>query len=252
MLNRLKEEDVIKLKAAAWDRLHPERIVFFFWGVFILGAAATGVAAMAAYNSPQPVSGGLMLTVQAAIAVLAIQFIVSLLFSIGDTAYRLQKLQAVLLNVVTVKASVDMYVVFFVLCEIRGVPGYVSAAGAVMLAGGILFFILSLFRGMKRAGSGAFRASGQGLYNFKQSAAYVSIPVIFAASVFGGLIAKASSDLLLVTGQPVDAYMLLLLAAILQYSIAVAWPEFFLFAYCKMRFPSFTMKKERPARRTLR
>ncbi|PZD94574.1 hypothetical protein DNH61_16535 [Paenibacillus sambharensis] len=252
MLNHLKEEDVVKLKVAAWDRLHPERIAFFFWGVFILGAVATGVAALAVYNSPVPVGGGLMLTVQAAVGLLVIQFIVSLFFSIGDTVYKHQKLQAVLLNVMAFKASMDMYIVFFALCGVRDVPGYVSDMGAVLLAGGILYFVLSLLRGIRRAGSGSFREGGQGLYNFRQSLVYVSIPVIFAVSVFGALIARSSSDLSLLTGQPVDAYMLLLLAAVLQYSIAVAWPEFVLFAYCKSRFPSFMMKKEQPARRTLR
>jgi len=60
--------------------------------------------------------------------------------------------------------------------------------------------------------------------------------------MLGGVLSRNLSGSNNNTSNIVYAFFLLIIMAIIQYGIAMAWPEFFLLAYCKFRFAIFNEK----------
>jgi len=236
MLNQLKETDFYLLKQISTGRLRPSQMVGFFWGAFIF----SGIMALVSYNAAR----GLLtsnplwpILIKVIIGILVIQFLFTLFFTSDKNAYRYQKLQAYLLAFILFKLSIEMYLVYFLACEDRYAPTYMLTIGLLFLVGGFVFLIISTLRGIRRVKQGEFRENGKGLYNFQQSKGYVSLPIIYVASIFAGLMAKSLSSMDLSTVG--EVIFPLLISVFIQYSIAIVWPEFFLLVYCKKRFQSY-------------
>ncbi len=239
MLKRCEEEDFYQIRMVALDRLSPDAIPVFFWATFIISGIMTAVVNFGSeysiyINNPIWPSIINIYTV-----FLIFHFIIALFFSFEKNYYKYQKLQSVLLSIISLKFSFEIYPFYFLICEDKQAPSYLTNTAFILAFGGIAYLVISTIRGIKEVQKGEFRKGGKGLYNFKQSKGYVSLPIIFGTTMIGGAVARGLSDSASTFGIVVGLYFFLFLCIALQYTIAFAWPEFFLLTYCKFRFESF-------------
>jgi hypothetical protein len=252
MLKECKEEDFYQIESVAIGRLRPDRITSFFWAVFILNGFMTSVVAVAIYGSDYALKPVMFVFANTVIVLFIIQFLVALFFSKVKNAYRFQRVQSVFLSIFALKMSLDMYAAFIIFSDADYIPDYLRPTAFILCMGGLIYLVLSTFRGMKRVQKGEFRKGGRGLYNFKESKGYVSLPIIFGATFLGGAIARTLSDSQSILGQIGSVYFFLFLCVVLQYTIAFAWPEFFLVTHCKFRFESFQVTMTKRMKEKLR
>ena len=109
-----------------------------------------------------------------------------------------------MLNVITIKMSVEFYQVFFLACEDKRTPSYMARAGMILLLVGVGFLIASTIRAIHRVKQGKFRRGGEGLLNFKKSKLYVSSPFVFGLIMLSGTFARTLNNILPITrfGKP--------------------------------------------------
>ncbi|WP_186580192.1 hypothetical protein [Aquibacillus kalidii] len=226
-------KNVYLLEEVAYGRLSPKGIISFFWGATIFSLFLTIISFRALnVESIEPIWS---LAAKVNIIVLGIQILITLLFSNQRLSYKLQKLQLILGVVTAFKFSIEFYLIFFLQSAYKNAPSFIFFVGAISFIGGILFLLLSVIRGAIRLKQGHFKKGGSGLYNFKESKPYVSIPIIFAFSIMGGLIGKASASF-----SDIGLLAILLITSIfLQFAVAMALPELILLAYCKFKYKSF-------------
>ena len=239
MINKCKEEDFDQIKSVSLGRLSTSSLSGFFWGVFAFSAVMTVVAFGGLGSLGSGISTFIALMITSSLFLFLVQFVFTLFFTSKKIAFKFQKLQSVFLSFIGFKFSLDMYQFFFVFCEASGSPEYIKNTGFISLFGGIIFLIFSTFRAVKRVKQGELRNSGKGLYDFQNSKGYVSVPIIFGVTMFGGALGRYFSDM----SSDVTVLFALLFAVVLQYSLALALPEFFLLTYCKFRFESFKVKR---------
>ena len=236
MLSKCKEEDFDQIKSVALDRLSPNNISGASWGFFIYGLVTT-IVSFASIDSDVSLFMALLIT--GSILLFVIQLVFTLLFTIKTVAYKFQKLHSVFLSFIGFKLSVDTYQSFFGISESFNSPRYIFYAGVILLIGGIISLILSTFRSIKRVKQGELRREGKGLYDFQNSKGFVSVPIIFGVTMLGGAAGRIFSDI----SSDITVLIILFIAVILQYGIALALPEFYLLTYCKFRFDSFKVKR---------
>jgi hypothetical protein len=252
MLKQCNEEDFDQIKSVAESRLCPERISSFFWATFMFNVFMTSVVAVAIYGSDFALEPIWFVFANTVIALFIVQFLVALFFSKLKNAYRFQRIQSVFLSILSLKMSLDMYAPFILFSEADYIPNYLRPTAFILCMGGLIYLVLSTFRGMKRVQKGELREDGNGLYNFKESKGYVSLPIIFGATFLGGAITRTLSESESILGQTGSVYFFLFLCVALQYTIAFAWPEFFLITYCKFRFESFQVPMSKRVKEKLR
>lgn len=241
MLKDLKKHDFYQLKNVALHRLSPNGISAFLLVATIFGIIINLVPTIAV------VFEGIYIPYYSSITItnfvlIIIQILVVIFYLIPFNYMKFQKSQAVMLSLFGFKMSIDGYLLYFVLCYDSESPKYMSSTGIVMLLGGLLFLILSTIRGIVRAKKGEFRREGRGLLNISESKGYVILPIIFVAIVECIVILGVFSDYG-ISGFSYDVLFCLFLCVLIQYSIAIVLPEFFLLTYCKFRFGSFIIKK---------
>jgi uncharacterized membrane protein YidH (DUF202 family) len=178
------------------------------------------------------------LLVPISLLLLPFQLIFTVLFSSKKIAIKFQKLYSVFLSCIAFKLSIDMYQIFFVYCDTRFTSSYFQKIGLILLFGGILFLVFSTLRAVKRVKQGELRNNGKGLYDFQNFKGYVSVPIIFGVTMLGAAAGRYFSDM----STDITVLIALLFCVVLQYSLALALPEFFLVTYCKFRFESFKVK----------
>lgn len=242
MLREHNELDFYKIKLAAYDRLRPDSISVWFWASLIFGAIMTLIPNYVLTESGFDGSPFLSMSVSIGKLLLIIQLCIAIFFTLEPIAYSLQKLQAVLVSIIVIKASLDMYMFYFSVTETtEGTPDYLTNTGLILMAGGFVFLIISTIRAFKRLQQGELRKEGKGLYNFKSSKGYVSLPIIFGATMITGALARSFSD----TAGSFGMFFILLLCVVMQYGIAMAWPEFLLLTYGKFKFQSFIVPRRK-------
>lgn len=239
MLKHCKEEDFYQLRSVATGRLHPVRTISFLWAAFFFSAIITSLVAIGVYGSDYHLIPSSLLFANICTASLIIQLIITFFYSKETNAYRFQKAQSIFLSFIAFKMSLDTYVGFIIISDADYIPDYIRSTALALCIGGLFYLIISTLRGIKRVQQGEFHEDGNGLYNFKQSKTFYSIPIIFGATMIGGAIARTLSNSPSELAQAGSVYFILFLAVILQYTIAFALPEFFLLTYCKFRFESF-------------
>ncbi|MFZ7946302.1 MULTISPECIES: hypothetical protein [Bacillaceae] len=238
MLKNSNETDFYELKSVAYGRLSPTRISSFFWVSFIISGISTLVVTVGS-GSMMFISDAWLQFIRMDIYALLIHLFIAIFFSFTKNAYKFQKLQAILLTIFSLKMSLDFYKVYFLACEDRLAPGYMWTTGFVLIGGGLIYLVLSTLRAISRVKKGAFRKGGKLLYDFQTSKGHISLSFVIGATILGGSIIKAVSA----GGNGLmEVYVLLGAFALVQYLFAMAWPEFFLIAYCKFRFDSFLKK----------
>ncbi|WLR42816.1 hypothetical protein LC087_00805 [Bacillus carboniphilus] len=247
MLKRYSQEDFYLLEDVAFDRMHPTSAPMFLWGAFAFGSLINGIFIYGVYGADNPLNSKWSIFATVCIVSLVIQFIFTLLFSKESISYKFQKSQSLFNSVVAVKMSLDTYVFLIVFSEAEYFPDHIFLYTLFLCIGGILYMVISTMRGIKRVQQGHFREGGKGLYNFSESKTYVSLPIIFGATMMGGAIARTLSDSASLLAQAGVVYFFLFSAVVLQYTIAFAIPEFFLVTYGKFRFESFHVPRPKPA-----
>ncbi|THF73926.1 hypothetical protein [Cohnella fermenti] len=236
MMPQLREEDVVRLLSIAKNRLHPEAVVPFFWGVFFYEALMFLIPSIGIYKNPDapPWTG----FANVCVAMVVIQFLIALLFSFKSIIYRFQKVQFVLLGVVGFIMSLAMYPAFFVACAIIDEPVDLVLTGAAILCCGLLLLAWSTRHAIRRLRNGQFREGGRLLYNFQKPQGSVNKPLIYGMALFGGILARN----VVVYGIS-EAYIPLALGTLIQYCMSLALPEFLLVAYCKFKFDDFILSR---------
>lgn len=238
MQKQIKEEDLYQIKMTALDRLSPDGISVFFWGTFIFSAVIVGFSYQA-LSSPYLADGILQGLAEFLFILLVIQALGTLFYSSEKRAFKFQKVQVLFLLFVSFKMSIEMYLPFFLLYEDRMAPSYIQTVGLVIMAGGFFVLVFSIIRGFSRVRKGHLKRNEKGLYSFSTSKNYLGMPFLFGLSLFGGLFAKAAAEMPDVSSIG-EVFFALFLSFVIQYAIALAWPEFLLLAYSKFKFKSFS------------
>ncbi|MFA9559946.1 hypothetical protein ACERII_21780 [Evansella sp. AB-rgal1] len=243
MFHRLQEEQVAKLKDVAYERLYPGSIYIFLWGVLFASSAVTAITSFA-FNYSIYINASYWETVITTnYVLLAIQAIGTLLFSIRKIMFKFQRIQMIFVSILSLKLSLEFYQIFYLIREDRGLPSMLDTGVLVIIAGGLIYLLFSTIRAVKRVKQGHLRSGGEGLYQFQHSKGYVSLPIIFAFSVLGAMLARANVETAI--GEVAQVLLFLLAMILIQYGIAMAWPEFLLVTYCKFRFSSFIVPEEK-------
>jgi hypothetical protein len=236
MLKQFNEKDFYILKEVSQNRLKPPGIIVFSFGAMFY----SGIMTLVFWNAVR----GLTLEtnfwtniMNVMYVLLFIQFVLTIFFASDKRAYKYQKAQSYFLAAISLKISVEVYLLYFLSCADKGAPTYMTTVGLFFLGGGFVFLFLSIIRTINRVKQGEFKENGRGIFNYKESKGYVNIPIIYAATIFGGLLARAIPSMGLSTVG--ELIFPLILSVFMQHLIAIAWPEFLLLAYCKKRFPSF-------------
>ncbi|MBM7618526.1 hypothetical protein JOC95_000368 [Bacillus tianshenii] len=238
MQKHIKEEDLYQIKMTALDRLSPDGISVFFWGAFIYSAVIVGFS-FQALTSPYLANAKWQGFTGMLFILLVIQALGTFFYSSEKIAYKYQKLQVLFLLFVSFKLSFEMYLPFFLLHQDRMAPSYIQTVGLVLMAGGLLTLILAVIHGFLSVRKGYFKRNEKGLYRFSTLKNYVGLPFLFGLLLFGGLLAKAAWDMPDVFSIG-EVFFALFLSFVIQYAIALTWPEFLLLAYSKFKFKSFS------------
>jgi hypothetical protein len=231
MVKKNNESDFYGLESIGYGRLSPDGISAFFWATFVFSFIITLVVFFAIGTSPVvPLNWSLAMGFD----LLAIIFhlLVALLFTSMKIAFKFQRIQAFILLFISIKLSVEFYQIFYLMCMDRNTPDLLTDIGTYLLFGGFVYLILSTVRAFWRVHKGEFRKGGKLLYDFQTSKVHISLPILFFVVMMGTAIAKHLPFM-------IEIYFVLLLAVVIQYAIAMAWPEFLLLTYCKFRFQSF-------------
>lgn len=240
MKKKSNEADFFKIKVAAYDRLRPDSISVWFWASLVLSAIMTLIPNYVLTKSGFDGSPFLNMAVDMAKVLLFIQLGLAIFFTLEPIAYSLQKLQSIIVSIVVIKVSLDMYLFYFTVTETTfGTPDHLTNTGLILMSGGFVFLALSTIRAINRVKQGELRKEGKGLYNFQTSKGYVSLPIIFAATMIVGAFVSSFSEV----GGNLTMILILFLCVVLQYGIALAWPEFLLLTYGKFKFESFIVPK---------
>lgn len=240
MLTSYEEAYFSKIMDTADDgRLSPGRISVFLMATFIYSLAmmAASLNAAAAGDNSESIWAVVMVF---NIVIGIFHLLLAVFFFNEKIAYRFQRLQSCLLCFFSLRFSLEAYLVYFFICVDRNTPAYMQTLGLLLILGGFIFLIISTLRAIKRVKQGHFQKGGKGLYDFGKSKGYISLPVIYFVTVLAGFIPRIFSDSS--SYATVEPFIALILSVCIQYIIAMAWPEFFLLAYCKRRFNSFHVK----------
>jgi len=236
------KEYYYKLKSVANDRLSPDGISAFILASFIV-SGILGLVVFYAVDYSRLVDNSIWpLYIKVNNVCLLIHFVCAVVYMKLPFAYKHQKLQAIILCVVSIKMSIDGYAVFLVACDDKGVASSIVYGGLILLIGGIILLVISVLRGLKRVGNGELKQEGKGLYNFKESKVYASTPLIFSLISMSGVISKVLSGSEDKGANSLGVVFILFLSFVIQYTIAIAWPEILLITICRFRFESFRDK----------
>ncbi|MEH7381282.1 hypothetical protein V7138_12545 [Bacillus sp. JJ1533] len=239
MLKDAKEEDLHIIKVVAQHRLRPDKITGFFWLTLIFSGIMVAFTSLALSESPVITNPIWPTVYKIQIALFVLNIIVALFFTPEKNAYRYQRLQAVFLSLFGLKLSIDFFPFYFLAAEDKMAPGYMNIFGLIILLGGLVLTVYATLRALKRVQKGEFRKDGNGLYNFKESKSQINVPVIFGAVMIGGAIIQLASDAQTTISSMIGVLFVLLLCTVLQYAIALVWPEFLILTLSKFQFESY-------------
>ncbi|WP_394239157.1 hypothetical protein [Niallia oryzisoli] len=236
MLKNCNESDFIELKWIAYGRLEPMAISLW---MLITTLAMAGIPLLmyqiASTDMFLQFHDGLNNLLPILRTSFWFQLLFSLLFLIPKVAYKFQRIQVFILNFWVLKVSVDFYAVIYLISVDRVLPETFTTTLVGIIVFGLLFTFISTIRGVKRAREGQFRKGGKLLYDFQNSKLYFRTSLVFGITMISGAIARHSTGVF-------SVLFFLILCIIIQLGIGLAYPEFFLLLYCKIRFTSFIIE----------
>jgi hypothetical protein len=239
MLNKCSESDFYELRMVAESRLRPDAIVAWFIAVFLYSGIILLFHVNGTSNNRNIDSYFWDVFVNIAEWSLLLQLLIILFFLRVKNAFKFQRIQSILFSITGLKMSIEMYSVYFFICDDRGYPNYTLSVGLYALLGGLIGLIIFTIRGVMRVKNGHFKSGGLGLYHFKNKWIFAWFPVIFSFTIILGRVApiflNLSDDKYMFVGMLVPLFLVVLI----QYVMALALPEFFLLTYCKFKFSAF-------------
>ncbi|MEH7235819.1 hypothetical protein [Bacillus sp. JJ1562] len=250
MLRNYNNKDFDLIEDVAYDRLSPDAITAFLWVTFVISAFMTYFISDAVDYSVYITNPIWSTIIKTNSILLVFHLLVTIFYSIKKNAFRFQRFQTLLLCFFGLKLSLEFYPFYFTAVEDRFAPAYMTTIGLLAIALGFVLLVVSVIRAIGRVKKGELREDGKGLYDFKQSKGYVSLPIIFGATMLGGAISQTFSSMGTPFGDMPGLFFILLLNITIQYAVAMVWPEFFLLAYGKFRFESFRIKMPKQTPKT--
>lgn len=241
MVKNVKDVNFQQLKVVAFDRLHPGSLFIFLW-VLLLISGVIFIFTMFGSQSYHVTSPIWKNIIEVNKVILIVQFVITILFSIPKISYKFQKIQMIITSIALLKMSWEFYIAFFLIRADSDLPETFDRWGIFAFIAGIIILFYSCIRAIRRVRQGHFKVDGKGLYDFQQSKGTISLPFIFGATILGGVFGKIEFST--ITGMYFELLFFLAIAMIIQYLIAMVWPEFLLITYCKFRFPSFIVPEE--------
>lgn len=149
MLKQYNEEYFAKIKEAARERLRPDGVSVFIIATLVFSAVMIAVSLNAVLYGDNTDSRWMIYLI-VDIVLWAFHLLAALLFYNEKLAYKYQKIQAYILCFISLKFSLEIYLVYFLMCEDRGAEPFMTSLSLLMLLGGILFLILSTWRAVHR------------------------------------------------------------------------------------------------------
>ncbi|EIT87197.1 hypothetical protein A374_01479 [Fictibacillus macauensis ZFHKF-1] len=246
MLKKQKEEDLYSLRNIAKKRLYPGELGGFLWASLFMSGVMTLVLTFGVYATVYSHVPFWTSIANWALCNFFLQFLFALFFSKGKNAFRFQKTLLLLVIFYSIKLPFDYYTGYYFFTEGTQHSTLFKNTSITLAIGGIIFLILFTIRGFVKMRKGDFKENGPGLYNFRESKFFFSLPVIFGVTLFVGTIIKLLSRLDTDLSKTIQLTLFLLALAILHYALVLAIPEIILVAYCKFRFKSFIIAPRKP------
>lgn len=244
MLNQLNEEYFKQLNYTAQMRLRPSNISGFFIATFIYSTIMIIVSITAVLTTTLFETNWFLLPFFLVIF-WGIHLFFMLFFISEKISYKMQRFQAIILCFIAFKLSIEGYAIYFLICADQKAPTTMYWLGLILLAGGILFMVYSLFRAIHIVKKGDLKEDGKGLFDFSGkrilSVITAIIALIFIATFVLRFIPMYEMSI------PLGMFFALIICSFLHYLVAMASSEFFLLAYCKFKYSSFIV--EPPKRR---
>jgi hypothetical protein len=244
MLRGVNEGNFRELREVSYYRLSPERIFVGFIGAFVFSGVMSAVTAFALDYSTTITGAYWPLIQKIDLGLLLLQFLALVFFAFPGQIYRFQKLQSVILCLVTLKLSIDGYKMYFLSLDDRNSSENLLTIGKYVIVGGLILLVITTLRAMVMARMGKLTQDGSYLYPVSRRTAWIIAIILLAVLFISFILGRGEYG--------GDAYRnwgpvpLLVIFSILQYALAIAWPEFFLLAYAKLKFSGFAL--ERPSR----
>ncbi|RED51885.1 hypothetical protein [Cohnella lupini] len=254
MLKETTLEDYYELRTISNNRLHAGRIAIFFQGALGLSVIPSVIFAIALHVGIWEMTPVWQFIMTASFTLNAIQLIATVLFQFDKIIYRFQKLQSILLCMVSIKVTLDFYLVYFFMCVDMKIPEYMTILGICLMLGGFAVLVISTLRAIRRVKQGEFRQGGRKLFNFQSDEgggrlskqtkyiSYISIGIFLLLTCYSSY-SQENPELFeewfgshFAALNPVP---ILIMVTIIHYGIYMVWPEFLLLTYCKFRFEAF-------------
>ena len=232
MVKKIEEEDLYQIKEAGLTRWRPDSLNSFLWMCILIGCIGTLFSLFGVSESDGMVSRTAADAVRAATIILGIQILLAIFFSFKRLAFSMQKFHLIITAIFYIKASIDLYLLFFTVADHDGAPQYLFYTALVLISGGFLFLIVLIMRSFSLAGQGELRKGGKGLYDLFHMK-FIGLPA------FLGIVMLAVTIAAVVTDLDLELPFILFLCVFIQYGIKLVLPEIILLIYGKFKFKSF-------------
>lgn len=227
MLIKHNTNSSVFFKVASLNRFSPYVIAEFFKLTFLTGIILTGVAAISLYFNANEASLLSKILVITALILLLLQLFTTIFFSINKLAYKHQKSQIIVMSFISFKASIDIYLPYFILCDVMNMPLININIGFISLAAGIVLMLLLTLRDVKRVGEGySFNKQHLLLYQNKKIIRVMIVAIYLIMIIIARQLSKTM-------GIFEEGYSLVLLyhAVIIQLLVALRWSKLAIAAY---------------------
>lgn len=235
----MDESYFFKLKSVAKDRLSPGGEVVYLLGVALYGGVLLGVCAFAMnyavdFRNTSSMFKILFVGSVNIVILLAILYFICLLNE--KIIFKIQKIIDVLTVVCTILIAYLPFLVFYLSSIDKNWEDHFVKWLIVFLIGSFLFFIFITINTLTNIRNGELTKHGRGLFlwNLRQKT-ILTYALIFLSSAIG-LYIYLNGGILNIEG--------IIIFCILNLSFLTAVQEFILIAYCRIKFPSFTVTYE--------
>ncbi|ENQ3107188.1 hypothetical protein ACEOWJ_003241 [Bacillus cereus] len=239
-MRNIKEEDLDFLKDINGKRLRPDKIRFFFGGVFAYTSIPMLIMFLGVLLNGDKISLSLFekIVVRTEAKLYILEFIFLIIYMFPKVAFKLQKFQ----TIVILFFSIQLCTLPFMALVIRDMFGFPYNNNtlvylSLLLLGAIAMHIVAtvdIFRKVKHGGD---RLEGEAISFFTNSNSRVLIGMVTYVIVLLILIFVSINFVL----KPMVLYTL---QTFILYAVAIKSSEFVLLAYCRFKFPSFNITWE--------
>ncbi|MEO2202486.1 hypothetical protein ABGV42_01865 [Paenibacillus pabuli] len=226
-----------------WDevvgRLSPAGVSLLFFIITIYSTVITIISRLTIEDSSVRNNYNLYDMVNLMGNVLIFQIILTAIFIIKPIAYRLQKLQIVILVVYMFKFGLESYVLVLMFYDYTLMSNVYGYAVISSIALGFIVLIFTLIYCSYRISKGHLREGGEGFHKLHRNSPLLLFPLFSGALivVVGIILCKVQSGYVDYT-----FFLFLGFLMMIQYICFASIAEIIIVAYCKIEYPSFTVQ----------